>query len=89
MLFPRFKKLSNIALLLSGKKPNLIVQKEKLERDEVLSLIDFAKNYSFKHQNEVQEQHWYNFQLSISVHIVYTTNLKCDILDPWSPRLKT
>lgn len=26
---------------------------ETLELDEVLSLIDFAKNYSFKHQNEI------------------------------------
>jgi len=27
--------------------------KEKLELDEVFSLIDFAKNYFFKHQNEI------------------------------------
>jgi hypothetical protein len=27
--------------------------KKKLEEDEVLSLINFAENYSFKHQNEV------------------------------------
>jgi hypothetical protein len=72
-----------------ARNPISIVQKEKLERDEVLSLIGFAKNYSFKHQNEVQEEHWCNFQLSILVHIVYTTNPECDILDPWSPCLKT
>jgi hypothetical protein len=40
-----------------ARHPVSIVQKEKLEPDEVLSLIDFAKKYSFKHQNEVQEQH--------------------------------
>jgi hypothetical protein len=33
----------------------------EMKEGETMSLIDFAKNYSFKKQNEVQEQHWYNF----------------------------
>jgi hypothetical protein len=35
-----------------------------------------------------KKQHWYNFQLSILVHIVYTINPNYDILDPKSSHLK-
>jgi hypothetical protein len=42
-----------------------------LKEGEVLSLIDFVENYSCKCQDEIQEQHWFNFQLSIMVHITY------------------
>ena len=27
--------------------------------DVVVSIFDFAKNYSFKEQNEIQSMHWY------------------------------
>jgi hypothetical protein len=58
-----------------------------LKEGEVLSLIDFAKNYSFKHQDDIQEQHWFNFQLSILVHITYQVDLVWDPLDLDSLRL--
>jgi hypothetical protein len=61
----------------------------KLKAGEVMSLIDFTKNYSFKGQNEVQSQHWYNFQLTILVHIMYTVNPFYDALDKDSKRLCT
>jgi hypothetical protein len=59
-----------------------------LQPGEVLSLIDFAENYSFKGQDEVQSQHWFNFQLTILVHITYTVNLDYNPLDPLNKRLK-
>jgi hypothetical protein len=37
----------------------------------VVSVIDFAKNYSFLIQNEIQSMHWYSDQVTILVHIVY------------------
>ena len=52
---------------------------EGLQPGEIMSLIDYAENYSFKGQNEVQSQHWYNFQLMILVHITYTVNPDYDV----------
>ena len=39
--------------------------------DVVVSVVDFAKNYTFKEQNEVQTMHWYSDQVTIFVHITY------------------
>jgi hypothetical protein len=49
--------------------------------NQVISLIDFAKNYSFKGQDQIQLQHWFNFQLTILVHIMYNLNPDYDVLD--------
>jgi hypothetical protein len=38
---------------------------------DVVSIIDFAKNYGFKVQNEVQFMHWHTTHVSILVHITY------------------
>ncbi len=58
-----------------------------LKEGEVLSLIDFIENYYSKREDEIQEQHWFNFQLSILVHITYQVKLAWDPLDPNSLRL--
>jgi hypothetical protein len=60
-----------------------------LRPGEVMSLIDFAENYSFKGQNEIQSQHWINVQLTILVHIMYTVNPAYNPEDPKSKRLLT
>lgn len=39
--------------------------------DVVLSVVDFAENYTFKVQNEIQSMHWHNDQCTIMVHICY------------------
>ena len=39
--------------------------------DVVVSLVDFAKNYTFKEQNEIQSMHWWLVQVIIFVHITY------------------
>ena len=39
--------------------------------DVVVSVVDFAENYSFKEQNEIQSMHWHSSQVSILVHITY------------------
>jgi hypothetical protein len=56
--------------------------------NQVISLIDFAENYSFKGQDKIQSQHWFNFQLTILVHIMYSLNPDYDVLDKKSRRLK-
>ena len=62
---------------------------DDLRLGEVMSLIDFAENYSFKTQNEVQCEHWYSFQLTILVHITYTINPAYDPTDKKSKRMCT
>ena len=37
----------------------------------VVSVVDFAENYSFKEQNEIQSMHWYTKQVTIFVLITY------------------
>lgn len=39
--------------------------------DFVISIVDFAQNYTFKVQNEIQSMHWHNDQCTIMVHICY------------------
>ena len=39
--------------------------------DVVMSVVDFAENYTFKVQNEIQSMHWYNDQCTIMVQICY------------------
>ena len=44
---------------------------QRFPRDVVVSVIDFAENYAFKEQNEIQSMHWYSSQVTILVHITY------------------
>lgn len=62
---------------------------ETLQSGEVMSLIDYAENYSFKAQNEIQSEHWFNFQITILVHIMYNVNPTFNLYDPKSKRLNT
>lgn len=39
--------------------------------DVVVSVVDFAENYTFKEQNEIQSMHWFSSQVTIFVHITY------------------
>jgi hypothetical protein len=47
----------------------------------VILVIDFAKNYSFVIQNEVQSMHWHSYHISILIHITYRPNLNFDLND--------
>ena len=37
----------------------------------ILSVVDFAENYSLQPQNEIQSQYYHSKQVSIMVHITY------------------
>lgn len=52
----------------------------KFPSDVVVSVIDFAENYSFKEQNEIQSMHWYSAQVTILVQITYMRTPTQDIL---------
>ena len=43
-------------------------------QDSVVSIVDFAENYTFEVQNEVQSMHWHSFQISILIHICFRHN---------------
>jgi hypothetical protein len=49
-----------------------------LPEDAILSHIDFAENYSFEIQNEIQSMHWFSHQVTILVHLTYRLNLVPD-----------
>ena len=69
----------------SGLKSNL----QKSQPGEVFSLIDFAENYSFKGQDEIQSMHWCNFQIKILIHFMYTLKVDYNPCNPKSKRVKT
>ena len=50
-------------------------------RDSVISVVDFAENYKFEIQNEVQSMHWHSYQISILVHISFRHNPEADPYD--------
>jgi hypothetical protein len=47
---------------------------ETLPEGSILSHIDFAENYFFQVQNEIQSMHWQSNQVTILVHICYRRN---------------
>lgn len=50
--------------------------------------MDFAKNYTFEVQNEMQSMDWHSYQISISVHISFHHNSTMDPNDEDSKILK-
>lgn len=54
--------------------PNGKESLHSLLEDLVLLVIDFAENYNFAEQNEVQEAHWDSLNVNILVHIIYRLN---------------
>jgi hypothetical protein len=44
---------------------------ECMGEDVILSHIDFAENYTFEIQNQIQSMYWCSTQISILVHITY------------------
>jgi hypothetical protein len=46
--------------------------------DIIVSCIDFFENYAMKVQNEIQDMHWFSFQITIFVHISYCHNPNYD-----------
>ena len=49
--------------------------------NNVVSVVDFAENYSVEIQNEVQSIHWQSYQVSILIHICFRYNPELDPYD--------
>ncbi len=60
--------------MLFGFKINSRVCLNTFPHDSILSMVDFAENYTFQEFNEIQKMHWHSFQFSILVHIYYHTS---------------
>ena len=50
---------------------HLRIAKENLLQNEVIILLDFAKNYSFVVQDAVQNFHWENSQATLDPFVIY------------------
>ncbi len=47
----------------------------------MVSCIDLFENYVFMVQNEIQDMHWFSFQIIILVHIMYQWNKDFDPIE--------
>jgi hypothetical protein len=47
---------------------------ENFPTNIVVSIIDFAENYSFEIQNKVQSMLWHSYQVTILMHICWMQN---------------
>jgi len=47
----------------------------------MVSIVEFAENYRFEMQNEVQSMHWHTYQILILVHICFHHNPTPDSCD--------
>jgi hypothetical protein len=45
--------------------------KEDFPLGTIVSVMDFAENYAFQPQDEIQSMHWFNVQVTLLVHITY------------------
>ena len=52
--------------------------KTTFPNNEIVSVIDFAENYSTFHQNEIQSAHWVNDQISIFPMVVWYHCPQCE-----------
>lgn len=60
--------------------------KESLPRNAVLTHIDFAENYTFQVQNEIQSMYYHSTQVTIMVQVVYRMHI-IDEADDGPPEL--
>jgi hypothetical protein len=42
-----------------------------IPKDTIVSCIDLLESYAMKVQNEIQNMHWFSFQITVLVHITY------------------
>jgi hypothetical protein len=51
---------------------------ENLTIEQIVLVVDYVENYSFQWQNEVQSQHWFNFQVTTLVHLTFRVRADWD-----------
>ena len=63
---------SNIS---KGQSTCLMIQKENLDPDTYIIMIDFAENYQYVLEDEIQSFQWNNNQCSIQPAVIYYKNV--------------
>jgi hypothetical protein len=58
---------------------------ENFPTNTLVSVVDFAKNYMFEIQNEVQSMHSHSYQVTILVHISWMKNTLILMMKPQKP----
>ena len=71
LVIEQFEKLTAHSFIAKCQSNYLRGCKENWEENEVIILGDFAKNYSFAVQDEVQGFHWNNLQCTLHPVVVY------------------
>jgi hypothetical protein len=73
------------SFIICGTQLHIPLEREKhyikhIPKDIVVSCIDFSKLFGMKVHNEIQEMHWFSFQIIVLVHITYLHNLDYDLV---------
>ena len=74
LVIQQLEKLTAHSFIAKYQSNYLRESKENLEENEVIILRDFAENYSFVVQDEVQGFHWNNLQCTLHPVAVYYKN---------------
>ena len=61
---------------ISKSQANYLRNKISLPEDEIIILVDFAENYAFVVQNEVQGFHWNKSQCTLHPAVIYYKSRK-------------
>ena len=71
MLIESIEKLTSRSYISSGQTSYLQKRKDNLDNNSAIVLLDFAENYSFALQHEVQAFHWNNVQATLHPIVIY------------------
>ena len=74
MIIEQLEKLSTHSYIAKSRSSYLKQLKDNLQESQVIILGDFAENYSFVVQDEVQGFHWNNLQCTLHPAVVYYKN---------------
>jgi len=73
--------LLNTILLHSGKIKQFKQSIKSFPTNTIVSIVDFAKNYTLEVQNKVQNMHYHSYQIFILMHINFHHNPTSDPYD--------
>lgn len=71
MLIESIEKLTSHSYISRAQTSYLQKRKDNLDNNSAIVLLDFAENYSFVVQDEVQAFHWNNVQATLHPIVIY------------------
>ena len=75
LLINRLEKLTLHSFIATAQSAFLKKRKCMISEDTIILLLDFAENYSFTIQDEIQGFHWNNLQATVHPIEIYYTHL--------------